>query len=152
MQSGVICFLELVYGMTLCATLASCSALNIGSETPQQQAGRLEPMLSAAGFQMVPADTPDKMTHLRTLPALKMNYYINKQGTPRYWFADPDYCHCLYWGTETAYQKYQDLQLQAAIVENEQQAAQERYESAQQMNMDPLMGGFGFGPGIGFSF
>jgi hypothetical protein len=137
----------------LIIALTGCAALAIGEPTPRQRAMDLEPMLSAAGFHMIPADTPEKLQHLKSLPALKVNYYVGKDGAIRYWFADPDYCHCLYLGDEAAYQKYENLRVHARIAENEQEAAEENYEAQQQMEMnmmDPF--GFGFGPGIGFGF
>jgi hypothetical protein len=137
----------------LMIALTGCAALGIGGPTPRQRAMDLEPMLSAAGFHMVPADTPEKIQHLKTLPALKVNYYVGKDGAMRYWFADPDYCHCLYLGDEAAYQKYENLRIQARIAKNEQEAAEENYEAQQQMQMNMMNPfGFGFGPGIGFGF
>lgn len=134
-------------------SLYGCSMLGIGGPTPRQRAEDLEPMLSAAGFHMVPADAPEKIQHLKTLPPLKMNYYTGKDGSLLYWFADPDYCHCLYLGNETAYQKYENLRVQARIAQNEQEAAEENYETQQQMQMNMMNPfGFGFGPGIGFGF
>jgi hypothetical protein len=145
-QSCLIC-------ICFAIVLAGCAMLGLGV-TPQQRAEYLEPMLSAAGFHMLPADTAEKLAHLKKLPPLKLNYYLNKGGQLRYWFADPDYCHCLYLGTEEAYQKYQNLRLKAQVAKEEQEAAEQNYEAAQQnqMNMmDPFMG-FGWGPGIGFGF
>ncbi len=127
--------------------------LGMGGTTPQQRAMDLEPMLSAAGFHMIPADTPEKMRHLETLPALKVNYYVGKDGAMRYWFADPSYCRCLYLGDEKAYQKYENLRVQARIARTEREAAEENYEAQQQMQMNMMNPfGFGFGPGIGFGF
>ena len=137
----------------LMIALTGCAALGIGGPTPRQRAMDLEPMLSAAGFHMVPADTPEKTQHLKTLHALKVNYYVGKDGAMRYWFADPDYCHCLYLGDEAAYQKYENLRIQARIAQNEQEAAEENYEAQQQMQMNMMNPfGFGFGPGVGFGF
>lgn len=139
--------------MAIILTLCGCSMLGIGGPTPRQRAADLEPMLSAAGFHMVPADAPEKIQHLKTLPPLKVNYYVGKDGALRYWFADPDYCHCLYLGDEAAYQKYENLRVQARIAQNEQEAAEENYETQQQMQMNMMNPfGFGFGPGIGFGF
>jgi hypothetical protein len=137
----------------LAIALTGCAMLGLGGVTPQQRAEYLEPMLSAAGFQMLPADTADKLEHLKKLPPLKLNYYLNKEGQPRYWFADPDYCHCLYLGSEEAYQKYQDLRLKAQVAQEEQEAAEQNYEAAQQMQMNMMNPFMGFGgPGIGFGF
>jgi hypothetical protein len=136
-------------GLALCG----CAALGIGSPDPAQRAQYLEPMLSAAGFRIVPANDPDQAQHLKSLPPLKLNYYIGKNGRMRYWFADPDFCHCLYLGDEKNYQQYQNLRVQARIARQEQEAAEENYEASQDMQMNmmnPFFGGFG--PGIGFGF
>ncbi len=137
------------------AALAGCSLLGLGAQTPQERAQYLEPMLSAAGFHLVPAATPEQVRHLKKLSALKVSYYTGKNGELHYWFADPDYCHCLYQGSEKAYQKYQNLRVRARLAKQEQEAAEENYEASQdmQMNMmDPFYGGFGMGPGMGFGF
>ncbi len=155
MRGRAACIFELACGLTLFLTLEGCTLLGLGSPTPQERAEYLEPMLSAAGFRMIPADTPQKKANLKTLQPLKLNYYTNKEGQLRYWFADPDYCHCLYLGTEAAYQKYQDLRLQAQMLKQQQEAAEANYEAQQQMQMNmmnPFMGGFGWGPGIGLAF
>ncbi len=133
--------------------LGSCSLVGMGSATPAERAQYLEPMLSAAGFHMVAADSSEKMQHLKKLPALKVNYYVGNNGELHYWFADPDYCHCLYQGNEQAYQQYEKLRIQARMAKRQQEAAEENYEASQdmQMNMmDPFFGGFG--PGLGFAF
>ncbi len=141
----------MVAALTL--TLCGCSLLGIGGPTPHQRADDLEPMLAGAGFRMILADTPAKMQHLKTLPPLKVNYYTGSDGTTHYWFADPDYCHCLYVGDETAYQEYENLRTQARIAKNEQEAAEENYEAQQQMQMNMMSPfGYGFGPEMGFGF
>jgi hypothetical protein len=132
--------------------LGGCSALQ---PTPQQRAQHLDPMLSAAGFQMIPASTPEKAAQLKQLPPLKVNYYTGKDGKLRYWMADPYDCNCIFLGDEQAYQKYQDLRLQAKIARQEEEAAEEQQEAAQQMQMemmDPFYGPFGMGPGFGVAF
>ncbi|HVB82392.1 MAG TPA: hypothetical protein VNE82_20890 [Candidatus Binataceae bacterium] len=130
----------------------SCSLLN-PQPTPQQRAQYLGPMLSAAGFRIIPVDTPAKTRILKSLPPLKVNYYFDKDGVPRYWLADPYGCRCLYLGDQVAYQHYENLRLQNRIIRQEQETAEENLEASQNMQMDmmsPFSGGFG--PGIGFGF
>ena len=52
-------------------------------ETPQQRAERIEPMLAAAGFHMLPADTPERVAETQRLTPLKVRYFIDN-GKPRY--------------------------------------------------------------------
>ncbi len=136
--------------ITLAAALAGCSALQ---PTPQERAHHLDSMLSAAGFNMIPASTPEKAAQLKQLPALKVNYYAGKDGRPHYWMADPYDCNCILLGDEQAYQKYQDLRLQARLAREQEEAAEEQAEAAQQMQMEMMNPFYGpFGPGFGVAF
>jgi hypothetical protein len=93
------------------------------SVSPQQRAQHLDPMLSAAGFHMVQANTPSKIDKLKELPPLKMKYFPGKDGELHFWLADPYSCHCLYVGNEKAYQDYERLRLQSKIAREQQEAA-----------------------------
>jgi len=108
------------------------------AETPQQRAQRLEPMLSAAGFHIHPADTPERIDHLKSMTPLKIRYY-ERNGKLRYWFADPIVCQCIYVGTEANYQKYEQLKLQQQMVQREEAAAQMNEDAAQQEDMNFMM-------------
>jgi len=126
----------------LSAALAGCSLLK---PSPQQRAERIEPMLSAAGFSMRIANTPDKLDHLKSLPQLQVKYYPDEAGRPKYWMADAQFCQCLYLGDEPAYQKYQDLRLQQRMAEEQRAAAQEQEMAAQQYQME-MMTPWVYGP------
>lgn len=67
-----------------------------------------EGLLDQAGFRKLPADTPKQVQHLQTIRAHRL---IRRQadGKPYYVYADPDYCKCLYVGSESAYAKYRTL-------------------------------------------
>lgn len=105
-------------------------------ESPQERARRIEPMLSAAGFHMVPADNQQKASAIESLPKLRMRYYT-KDGQLTYWFADPDYCHCVYTGNEAAYQRYENLKIQAQMAQQAEMAAEANEEAAEQMSIPP---------------
>jgi hypothetical protein len=137
--------------------------------TPQQRAMETEPMLTAAGFQTLAPQKPEHQQQLASLPALKLNYYTTSDGQQRYWYADPDYCHCLYVGDAGAYQRYENLRLQNQQIQAEQQLQVQQQMQMQQYQMQqyqsvgpfgpmgPPMGGspFGFGmggPGFGVIF
>jgi hypothetical protein len=114
------------------ALLAGCSL----QETPQQHAERIEPMLAAAGFHMLPADTPERLAETQRLTPLKVRYYIDN-GKPHYWFNDPVNCHCVYVGGEKNYQQYEQIRLNQQAARQEAEAAQMNEEAAaqEQMNM-----------------
>jgi hypothetical protein len=122
------------------------------SQTPQQRAQDIEPMLQAAGFQPLTAATPNQKLRLKTLPALKLDYYVGKNGAANYWLADPDFCGCLFHGDEADYQRYENIKLQNEVAERDREAVEAQQQQQQQMMMGPpgFGPGFGFGPGIGF--
>jgi len=114
-----------VVAVVLIVVLAGCAAMR------QERARDKENMLSAAGFQMKPADTPKRVAHLQTLTPLKLLPYTRSDGKLLYVYADPKGCNCLYVGDETAYQRYRAL-------EQQQKIAQEQMVTAQ-MNADAAM-------------
>ena len=81
-------------------------AMAIGCSTTSEK----ENMLSAAGFKMVPADTPGRQAHLSSLPADKITP-VQRNGVVYYTFPDPKH-NVLYVGQEPQYQEYQRLRLQ----------------------------------------
>ncbi|HKV53944.1 MAG TPA: hypothetical protein VJN94_04810 [Candidatus Binataceae bacterium] len=108
------------------------------AETPQQRAQRMEPLLSAAGFHMHPADTPRRQQELTSLTPLKVRYYFG-HGKPHYWYADPYVCNCIYVGNQETFEKYEQLKLQQQNVQREQEAAEMNEDAAQQEQMDVMM-------------
>ena len=79
------------------------------SESSNQRAQRLEPMLAQAGFRVVAANTPARAQRLNEMTPLKVSYFL-RNGKPSYWFADPYVCHCLYVGSEQNYEKFHVLE------------------------------------------
>jgi hypothetical protein len=117
--------------------IAACASMM--QETPAQKAQRIEPLLAAAGFQMVPANSVKQQQIFTGLSPLAMHYYMTKHGHARYWFADPYQCNCVYVGDAKAYQNYQNLRIQQKLVKEEEQTAELNQDAAMQMNMyDPV--------------
>ena len=81
-----------------------------------------EKLLSAAGFTMHLADTPEKKAHLQSQPQLKM-ISRQKDGKMYYTYADAQYAGALYVGDETAYQHYQNLSVKQNIAQEEEDAS-----------------------------
>ena len=113
--------------------LTGCSALQ---PDPRIAAEQKESMLSAAGFRMLPAQTPDKLAHAQSLPQLTIKYYTDPDGTLHYWMADAQYCQCVYVGNAAAYQKFKQMQFQAQLAAEQSQAAQMQAEAAQEEQME----------------
>jgi hypothetical protein len=125
--------------------VAGCAALSPQPPTPQQRAAKLEPMLSAAGFKMTVATTDQRKQQLAAMPQLSLKYYPDKNGNPKYWFADAQFCNCLYTGDQTAYAQYKQMRFQQHLASEQQQTAQEQMEAAQEEQMD-MMNPWGYGP------
>jgi hypothetical protein len=107
----------------LLASLVLVAGCAILGPSPEQRAAKIEPMLAAAGFRAVPADTPEKLERLQKLKPLVRLQYSIRGGTPHYWYADPYRCKCLYLGDEARYQKYETLRVQADIAATEKATA-----------------------------
>lgn len=66
-------------------------------------------MLAAAGFQIKPADTPERLALLKRLPPHKLTMRTTPNGSVSFLYADPTICKCLYFGDETAYSTYRQI-------------------------------------------
>lgn len=80
-------------------------------------------MLSAAGFTMKVADTPDKKAALASLPANQVTMRQVK-GKNVFLYADPRGCNCLYVGNDANYQTYQGLAFDRSVASQQLLAAQ----------------------------
>jgi len=125
--------------------------------SPEAVAQQLETMLSEAGFVQLPADTDEKRAQLQSLVPLKVSYYVGKTGKLHYWMADPFSCHCLFHGTEQAYQRYENMKLESdSAREASLTSSRQNLAGYQQEQMDLQMEqfnpyGLGFvGPGMVF--
>jgi hypothetical protein len=93
-----------------------------------------EQLLTAAGFRMKLADTPEKLAHLRTLTQRKIIAH-QRDGGVGYVYADATACQCLYVGNEKAYQRYQQLAVEKKIAEDKRMAAEMNLDAAMNWNM-----------------
>jgi hypothetical protein len=124
--------------MALALALIAAACAAGCAESPQHRASRIEAMLAAAGFRMHPAESEERQQQLAKMPPLKLQYFFIN-GHPRYWFADPTYCKCIYIGNEENYQKYQQLRLQEQIARREEEAAELNQNAAEQYQMNMMM-------------
>ena len=69
--------------------------------------------LEDAGFTMRTADTAEKIRHAKMLPPRKFIARV-KDGKRYYVYADPDFCKCVFVGSETAMKTYRDMVAAAA--------------------------------------
>jgi hypothetical protein len=110
-------------------TIGALLAVAVGCSTTKEK----ENMLSAAGFQRVPADTQEKQAHLKSLPADKLTS-AQRDGKMYYTFPDPKN-NVLYVGQEPQYQKYRQLRYQKQLADEELNTAE--------MNNDAAWGAWG---------
>ncbi|MDP3182851.1 MAG: hypothetical protein Q8M54_08555 [Desulfobaccales bacterium] len=121
-------WLELtMIGMALIA-LAGCAAVQA---IQKSEAMDKEQLLTAAGFRVRLADTPQKLAHLQTLTQRKLIAH-QRDGKVYYVYADALACKCLYIGNEEAYQRYQQLVIQQQIADQQRMTAEMNYDA--QMN------------------
>ena len=120
----------------LVVSVLALAVLALGCSTTKQT----ENMLSAAGFKMMPATTPEQQAHLKTLPPNKVTMVVRDGKT---YFAFPDIKQqVLYVGQQAQYDAYQKLLLQKQLAADQVQAAE--------MNSEPAWGAWGGWGGMGF--
>ena len=94
-----------------------------GCQTTQQAIVQHEDNLSAAGFLVKIANTPERQTMLNRLPPNRFVQRVNGDVVT-YVYADPVACGCLYVGTQQVYNQYMANQLQQNLINQQQMAAQ----------------------------
>ena len=147
-------FLESRVRMARRVALACALAVGLSAcVTAREQVTQKEDSLSAAGFVIRPANTPERIAMLKRLPP---HHFIQevRGDTVSYVYADPLVCNCLYVGSQDAYGRYRLFMQQQRLAEEQQLTAQMYSDSA--WNWDAwgpwgpgYGGGFvgGFGPG-----
>ena len=93
---------------------AACVALSACAQVQQK-----EDLLAAAGFTLVPANTPQRQASLASLPPHKFAQQV-RNNVVVYIYADPTICDCLYVGNQAAYDRYRQ-EVFAKNLANEQQ-------------------------------
>lgn len=101
-----------------CAAVAIAAALPLAAHAAVSRGtmNRTERVLAAAGFQVVPANTPERRADMATLRPGRLIAQPQDDGYT-YIFADPAGCDCLYLGNAAAYQAYQHLALEQRIAQ-----------------------------------
>jgi hypothetical protein len=89
------------------ARMLAIFACSFFAEPAAAQEGR-DMRLEDAGFIMRPANTPQALARLRQLPPRTM-VARTKDGQRTYFYADPDYCKCVFVGNQQALQAFRDM-------------------------------------------
>ena len=110
-------------GLLLClGALTAC-------QTQQQIVSEHEDNLSAAGFIVRPANTPERQQMLARLPPHKFVQRVSGD-TVHYIYADPLVCGCLYVGSQQAFNQYKLHQQQQRLADEQQMTAQQYADPA----------------------
>jgi hypothetical protein len=91
--------------VALGVSLSGCAGLQ------QNEVSDVEGLLLKAGFTRMPADTPKKLAHLKSLPQHKLIHHM-LNGQSRVMYADAADCACLFVGDDTNLQHYRNLEIQ----------------------------------------
>lgn len=115
---------------------AACAVLVVASCAAEVE--QREDLLSAAGFRVKTASTAERLQSMQALPPHR--FVRERLNGHEVWvYADPTVCRCLYVGTPDAYQRYQGLNVQQRI-------ADENLAAAQFAATDWSVGPYGWGP------
>jgi hypothetical protein len=102
--------------MSACLGVTAC-------QTVAQRVSDKEDLLAAAGFSVQPANTPQRLDSLRTLPPNKFIPKTQGDGVA-YIYADPIVCTCLYVGDQSAFDAYKREIFARQIVDQQQLTAE----------------------------
>ena len=99
--------------VVLCVAVSACAS----------QVQNKEDMLAAAGFTLVPANTPQRQASLSALPPHKFVRQV-RNNMVIFTYADPTICDCLYVGNQAAYDRYRQDVFVKHIADEQQMTAQ----------------------------
>jgi hypothetical protein len=88
-----------------------------------------EDMLAAAGFTLQPANTPQRLAALKSLPPHK---FVQQTANNKvvYVYGDPSICKCVYFGNQQAYGTYRAMVFQQKIADEQQMTAAMQQQAA----------------------
>jgi hypothetical protein len=118
---------SVAFGLLAIGGFAGCSSM-INSKDIET-----ERLLSAAGFQMRLATTPEQLTALEARPQQKL---VPQQHGDKivYTYADAKVCKCVFAGTELAYNRFQKLALEREVTIRQQETAADNADAAMDMS------------------
>ena len=125
MKKGIVRLAMSMLALVLAFALAGCAVVK---EVKKNEAADREQLLAASGFKVKLADTPQKLTHLQTLPQRQL-FAQSRKGKTYYLYADALNCKCVYVGNQAAYDRFQQLQAEKQIAAQEQMAAEMNYDA-----------------------
>jgi hypothetical protein len=132
------------------AAVVATAAILAACQTQQQLITQHEDQLSAAGFIVKPANTPERQAMLKQLPPNKF-LQRTKGDSVHYVYADPIVCGCLYVGSQQAYNQYKANEQTQRLVDEQQMTADTYADASWNWGAwGPWPGGFGYRGGRGW--
>lgn len=113
----------LLAALALASALAGCAAIK------RQEAKGTDDLLTAAGFQIKPADSPARAQELAAMPPLKMMRQTEGDKIIYTW-ADPYDCECLMVGGPKEYAEFKRLAIGQEIADENMEAAEAEEDAA----------------------
>ena len=114
------------FAMLIFTFLMSCAG------TGKMSPFHMDEILVVAGFQLHKADTPKKLSQLKSLPQNKLVHKMHNKKK-FYFFVDGTSCKCMYVGDEKAYLRFKQLvkekQMDERIDTTSRQAREEEMEN-----------------------
>jgi hypothetical protein len=105
------------------ASAAAFALALIGCQAIEnEEAQNTEQLLSASGFHMRRATTPEQVANIEAMTQRKIVIH-QQNGEPRYVYADAEDCRCVYVGDEENYDEFQKLSVRQEIAEDNADAA-----------------------------
>ncbi len=140
--AAVAACIAIAIGTGGCSFIRSVPDIRSVPETAHKEALRqrtleTEGTLSSAGFRYVSGEKVANFERLSSSVPDRIRYYIDN-GRFRYWFADPEFCRCMFEGDEAAYQRFERLKVAANNERSDRQAGQVHREGAQQTALDSV--------------
>ena len=120
-MSSMKCLLLLI-----AVLLSSCAAIE------QADRSNTERLLAAAGFKVLPANTPERQLSLEATRPYKVERKLKGEEI-YYFYACPDQS-IAYIGNQTDYSKYRELELQQEIANQNTASSENAVLAAQQWN------------------
>lgn len=118
------------FAMLICTFLMSCAGT--GKMSPIQ----MDEILVAAGFQLHKADTPKKLSWLKSLP---QNELVHKMYNKKkfYFFVDGTSCQCMYVGDENAYLRFKQFVKEKQLEERTDTTSRQAQDDKENFPVDP---------------
>lgn len=104
------------------ALTVSFGLILAGCQSTPQVVQQKEDLLSAAGFNPQPANTPQRIAAMKKLPPNKF-VQQTKNSQIVYVYADPIVCQCVYFGNQAAYAQYRQMVFQQRLADERQMTA-----------------------------